>query len=184
MHIQSKNLSNDIHLHLEYKWKIVRQPVIKAFSCSSPYCLAAGQPREPTEENGSGGRNAHVEQRTAFLKGEKNEANTPSCQSLLRYMEEWSKIEGEAETAAGSSLLLSSKPVCPKSWNRKHFCVRIGSALHWGRLCGEAGRNQAGISWELQHLSQPGRHTSLRCQCCHDWTNNLKMAIIYLDNSI
>lgn len=51
--------------------------MIKAFSCSSPYCLAAGQLREPTEENGSEGKNVHVKQRTAFVKGEKKQDKYP-----------------------------------------------------------------------------------------------------------
>lgn len=51
--------------------------MIKAFSCSSPYCLAAGQFRKPTEENGSEGENVHVKHRTAFVKGEKNQDKYP-----------------------------------------------------------------------------------------------------------
>jgi len=51
--------------------------MIKAFSCSSPYCLAAGQLGEPTEENGSEGKNVHVKQRTVFVKGEKKQDKYP-----------------------------------------------------------------------------------------------------------
>lgn len=81
--------------------------MIKAFACSSPYCLAAGQPWESTEENGSEGRNAHVKQRAAFVKGEKNKANTLGCQSAPWYTEEWSEMEGEEEMAVGRSPLFS-----------------------------------------------------------------------------
>lgn len=60
---------------------------------------------------------------------------TPSAaKAFSGYMEEWSKIEREAKTAVGRGLLFSLKPVWPKSWNRKYFCFRIRSALHWGRL--------------------------------------------------
>lgn len=62
--------------------------MIKAFSWSSPYCLAAGQLREPTEENGSEGKNVHVKQRTAFVRVRKNKTNTLEYQSGLWYMEE------------------------------------------------------------------------------------------------